>query len=136
MGHVGLMPQSVNGLGGFRAQGKSQAEADQILADAIAIANAGAFSIVVEGTYEAVARHITEQVEVPTIGIGASPACDGQVLVTEDLLGLTGGQAPKFVKRFAELDRIIGGAAKSYAEEVRARTFPSAEQCYGSKKSK
>ena len=136
MGHVGLMPQSVNGLGGFRAQGKTQAEMEQILADAIAVAEAGAFSMVVEGTYESVARQVTERVTIPTIGIGASPACDGQVLVTEDLLGLTGGQAPKFVKKYAELDRIVGGAVKSYAEEVRARTFPSAEQCYGSKKPK
>ncbi len=131
MGHVGLMPQSVNGLGGFRAQGRTQAEETRILADAVAVADAGAFSLVVEGTFEAVARQVTERVAIPTIGIGASPACDGQVLVTEDMLGLSGGTLPKFVKRFADLNVAVEAAVKSYATDVRARTFPGPEQCYG-----
>ncbi len=136
MGHVGLMPQSVNVIGGFRAQGKTSDEEARILDDAVAVAQAGAFSIVVEGTFEAVARRVTEQVSVPTIGIGASPACDGQVLVTEDMLGLAGGHVPRFVKRFANLDEEVSRAVASYAVEVRARTFPAAAQCYGAKAEK
>ena len=103
MGHVGLQPQSVNALGGFRAQGRSEPRPTRVVADAHAIAEAGAFAIVVEGTVEPVARSITEKVPVPTIGIGASPACDGQILVTEDILGLFGEFTPRFVKRYAEL---------------------------------
>jgi len=136
MGHVGLMPQSVNGLGGFRAQGKSADEETRILEDAKAVAEAGAFAMVVEGTVEPVARLVTAQVAVPTIGIGASPACDGQVLVTEDMLGLAGGHAPKFVKRFADLDRVVGQAVETYASAVRSRTFPGSEQCYEGRKRK
>ena len=131
MGHVGLMPQSVNGLGGFRAQGKTPDEEQRILDDAVAIAAAGAFAVVVEGTVEAVARQVTARINVPTIGIGASPACDGQVLVTEDMLGLAGDHVPKFVKRFANLDDKVDKAVKAYADEVRARTFPTAAHCYG-----
>ncbi len=131
LGHVGLLPQSVHTAGGFRSHGKDQAEAESILADARAVAAAGAFAIVVEGTVEPLARRITEAVEVPTIGIGASPACDGQILVTEDLVGLFDRFTPKFVKRYAELGKGISEAARSYSEDVRARRFPGPEHCFG-----
>ena len=131
LGHIGLQPQSVNVLGGFRAQGRNEAEADRVMADARAIAKAGAFAIVIEGTNEPVARRVTEAISVPTIGIGASPACDGQILVTEDIVGLTDGHKPRFVKRYAELNQAIAVAAQAYADEVRARTFPGPEHCYG-----
>lgn len=131
LGHVGLMPQSVNALGGFSARGRSVAEGERIALDAEAIAAAGAFAIVVEGTVEAVARAVTARVAVPTIGIGASPACDGQILVTEDMLGLPVGFTPKFVKRYAELAADIEAAVARYAGDVRARRFPGPEHCYG-----
>jgi len=134
LGHVGLTPQSVNSLGGFKAQGRDDEAAARILEDAKAIADAGAFAIVVEGVTEALGRQITEAVSVPTIGIGASPACDGQILVTEDIVGLFGDFKPKFVKRYAELAPAVSEAAAQYAEEVRARTFPSDEFCFGVKK--
>ena len=134
MGHVGLMPQSVNTYGGFRVQGKETAAARQVIDDARAVADAGAFSIVVEGVMEPVAREITDVVPVPTIGIGASPECDGQVLVSEDLLGLFSDFTPKFVKRYAELGDEIGKAAAAYAADVRARRFPAAEHCFGAPK--
>ncbi|MEE2722176.1 MAG: 3-methyl-2-oxobutanoate hydroxymethyltransferase [Pseudomonadota bacterium] len=134
MGHVGLMPQSVNTYGGFRVQGKETAAARQVIDDARAVADAGAFSIVVEGVMEPVAREITDVVPVPTIGIGASPECDGQVLVSEDLLGLFSDFTPKFVKRYAELGAEIGKAAAAYAADVRARRFPAAEHCFGAPK--
>ncbi|HXP12440.1 MAG TPA: 3-methyl-2-oxobutanoate hydroxymethyltransferase [Stellaceae bacterium] len=131
LAHIGLQPQSVNVIGGFRAQGRNEAEAARVLADARAVAQAGCFAIVIEGTSEPVARRATEAVHVPTIGIGASPACDGQILVTEDLLGLSGMQPPRFVKRYAELGPMVTAAATAYAEEVRARRFPGPEHCYG-----
>ena len=131
MGHVGLMPQSVNTYGGFRVQGKETAVARQVIDDACAVSDAGAFSIVVEGVMEPVAREITNVVLVPTIGIGASAECDGQVLVTEDLLGLFSEFTPKFVKRYAELGEQVSIAAAAYAEDVRARRFPAAEHCFG-----
>ena len=131
MGHVGLTPQSVNAFGGFKAQGRDEAAADRICNDARAIAEAGAFAIVVEGVPEPLGRRITEEISVPTIGIGASPACDGQVLVTEDILGLFGDFKPKFVKRYTELTPTVEEAARRYAAEVRAREFPSAEYCFG-----
>lgn len=133
MGHVGLVPQSVHSLGGFRARGREEAQAEAILADARAVAEAGAFSIVLEGMVEPLARSITEAVDVPTIGIGASPACDGQVLVTDDLVGLFGDFTPKFVKRYAELGDAIGEAAAAYAADVRARRFPGPEHCFGAR---
>lgn len=135
LGHVGLEPQSVKALGGFRAQGREPADAERILKDGAAIARAGAFAIVVEGTVEPVARTLTETIPVPTIGIGASPACDGQILVTEDILGLSGGMAPSFVKRYAALDEAVAAAATGYAEDVRARRFPTAEHCFGVRRS-
>ncbi|WP_353858975.1 3-methyl-2-oxobutanoate hydroxymethyltransferase [Azospirillum formosense] len=134
MGHVGLLPQSVNALGGYKAVGRDPEAAERIRADARAIAEAGAFSLVIEGTMESLARQITEDVTVPTIGIGASPACDGQVLVSDDMFGLFGEFQPKFVKRYAQLGTAIGDAAATYAAEVKARSFPGPEHCFGIKK--
>jgi 3-methyl-2-oxobutanoate hydroxymethyltransferase len=131
LGHVGLQPQSINALGGFRAQGRSEPEAARVIADAHAVAEAGAFGIVVEGTAEPVARRLTDEIAVPTIGIGASPACDGQILVTEDILGLFAEFQPRFVKRYAELAPSVVAAAQTYADDVRARRFPGPEHCYG-----
>ena len=131
LGHIGLQPQSVHAIGGFRAQGKSAEEAAAILADAQAVAAAGAFAVVVEGTTEPLARAITAAIDIPTIGIGASSACDGQILVTEDLIGLFTEFKPRFVKRYAELGAEIAAAAAAYAEDVRARRFPGAEHVYG-----
>jgi 3-methyl-2-oxobutanoate hydroxymethyltransferase len=133
MGHVGLMPQSVHAAGGFKVQGRDPRQAERVTADAAAIAEAGAFAIVVEGTIEPVARAITEAVPVPTIGIGASPACDGQILVIDDVLGLFAQFTPRFVKRYAELAPLITDAAAEYAADVRARRFPGPEHCFGTK---
>ena len=133
MGHVGLTPQSVNQFGGYGTRGKSKAEARMIIDDAEAVADAGAFAIVIEGTVEPLARAITAKIPVPTIGIGASPACDGQVLVTEDLLGLFSTYTPKFVKRYAELGKAVNRAVATYAADVRARRFPAPEHCVAAK---
>ncbi len=132
MGHVGLTPQAVNVLGGYGARGRTQAEADKIVADATAIADAGCFAMVVEGVVEPIAVAITRAVACPTIGIGASPDCDGQVLVAEDMLGLF-ERTPRFVKRFAAISDVIGEAAATYAAEVRERRFPGPEQTYAAK---
>jgi len=129
LGHIGLKPQSVNALGGYRARGRTDLEAEAIIKDAKAVADAGAFSMVVEGVFEPLARKITEAVSVPTIGIGASPDCDGQVLVIDDLLGIS-GMTPKFVKRYAELGTVIENAVSAFAEEVRERRFPTMDYCY------
>ena len=129
MGHVGLTPQAVNTLGGYGARGRSPAEAAKIVADAIAIAEAGAFALVIEGVVEPIAIDITRAIACPTIGIGASAQCDGQVLVAEDMLGLF-ERVPRFVKRFDDLAGRISAAAEAYATEVRARTFPGTEQIY------
>jgi 3-methyl-2-oxobutanoate hydroxymethyltransferase len=131
MGHVGLMPQSVNAEGGFKVQGRHQQQAERVSADAAAIAEAGAFALVIEGTVEPVARAITQAVPIPTIGIGASAMCDGQILVIDDVLGLFARFKPRFVKRYAELAPLIEAAAQSYAEDVRARRFPGPEHCFG-----
>jgi len=131
LGHIGLTPQYVNSMGGFRAQGKTEDGARRILADAEAVAAAGAFAIVVEGTMEPLAREITKRVPVPTIGIGASPECDGQILVTEDVIGLFDEFTPKFAKRYAEVGTAISEAVASYATDVRARRFPGPEHCFG-----
>jgi 3-methyl-2-oxobutanoate hydroxymethyltransferase len=127
--HVGLTPQAVNILGGYGARGKNEAEARKILGDARAVADAGAFSLVIEGVMESLADELTAAVPIPTIGIGASRNCDGQVLVTEDMLGLF-ERTPRFVKRFADLAGEIGAAAAQYREDVRARAFPTDEQVY------
>lgn len=132
-GHIGLLPQSVNTAGGFRSLGREEKEFAQIIADAHAVAEAGAFATVIEGTVEPLARRITAEIPIPTIGIGASPACDGQILVLEDAVGLFSDFKPKFVKRYAELGQSIEASAKAYAAEVRARTFPTLDHCFGSK---
>ncbi len=133
MGHVGLLPQSIRQMGGFKIQGRDDEGAQRVMEDAKAVAEAGAFSIVIEGTVEPVARAITEAVTVPTIGIGASPACDGQVLVINDVLGLT-EKPPRFAKAYAALGPVITAAVKLYAEDVRARRFPDLDHCYNDKK--
>ncbi|MDI7863812.1 3-methyl-2-oxobutanoate hydroxymethyltransferase [Rhizobiaceae bacterium n13] len=129
-GHIGLMPQLVNAIGGYRSVGRSDTEADKIRRDATAIGEAGAFAIVVEGTVEPLAREITAALSIPTIGIGASPACDGQILVSDDMLGLFNDFKPRFVKHFAELAPLISQAAEDYANEVKARTFPGPEHTF------
>jgi 3-methyl-2-oxobutanoate hydroxymethyltransferase len=132
IGHVGLTPQAVNALGGYGARGRSEAEAAKILADAKAVAEAGCFLLVVEGVLEEIAAEVTRAVACPTIGIGASLACDGQVLVTEDMLGLF-ERTPRFVKRYDDLAGRIEAAASSFAAEVRSRAFPTEEQLYRAK---
>lgn len=134
MGHVGMTPQSVNSFGGYKAQGRSDEAAEKVAADAHAVADAGAFAMVIESTVEPVARDITAQVSVPTIGIGASPACDGQIIVAEDILGIFQDFTPKFVKHYADLGPYITAAVETYAADVRARRFPGPEHCYGVKK--
>ena len=133
MGHIGLTPQSINTLGSFRAQGREESGWQPIENDARAVAQAGAFSVVVEAVAEPLARKITETIDIPTIGIGASRACDGQVLVLEDMLGLS-PRPPKFVRRYGDLGPMIEAAVKSYADDVRARAFPGPEHVYGMKK--
>jgi 3-methyl-2-oxobutanoate hydroxymethyltransferase len=129
MGHVGLTPQSINALGSFRARGRDESEWAPFLADARAVAEAGAFSLVIEAVAEPLARRITEEIPIPTIGIGASPACDGQILVLEDMLGLS-PRVPKFVKRYGELAGHIEAAVKAYATDVRERKFPASAHVY------
>ncbi|MBL8648345.1 MAG: 3-methyl-2-oxobutanoate hydroxymethyltransferase [Sphingosinicella sp.] len=129
MAHVGLTPQAVNILGGYGVRGKSDVEARSIVADATAMADAGAFSIVIEGVMEPIAIEITQKVACPTIGIGASAQCDGQVLVTEDMLGLF-ERTPKFVKRYGAMSKVVADAVKDYAADVRARTFPTEDNLY------
>jgi 3-methyl-2-oxobutanoate hydroxymethyltransferase len=135
MGHVGLTPQAINTLGSFRAQGRDQDDWGPIEADARAVAEAGAFSVVLEAMAEPLARRITAEVAIPTIGIGASVTCDGQILVLEDMLGLS-PRVPKFVKRFGDLGPSIERAVKSYAEDVRARHFPEPDHVYPMRKAK
>lgn len=130
MGHLGLTPQSVHAMGGFRVQGKTEAQAARILADAKALEEAGAFSVVLEGMPSALATRITKALRVPTIGIGAGPGTDGQVLVFHDAFGLTQGKTPKFVKRYANLADDIARAATRYAEDVRTGAFPGPEHEY------
>src|SRR5579864_4508033 len=130
MAHVGLTPQAINTIGSFRAQGRETAEAARIEQDAIAVAQAGAFAVVVEAVAEPLARRITARIDIPTIGIGASAACDGQVLVLEDMLGLS-ARVPRFVKRYANLAGEVDKAVASYANDVRARSFPGPEHVYG-----
>ena len=130
MGHLGLTPQSVHTMGGFKVQGKTEAQAARILADAKALQDAGAFSIVLEGVPSQLAARVTNALRIPTIGIGAGPATDAQVLVLHDMLGLTTGKAAKFVKRYANLAEEITRAATSYADEVREGKFPGPEHEY------
>ena len=132
MAHVGLTPQAVNQLGGYGARGREGAEAERILRDARAVADAGCFAMVVEGVVEPLAAEITAAVGCPTIGIGASARCDGQVLVAEDMLGLF-ERVPRFVARYEDMAGMISGAASRFAADVRARAFPTAEQTYATK---
>ncbi|MEM8825621.1 MAG: 3-methyl-2-oxobutanoate hydroxymethyltransferase [Pseudomonadota bacterium] len=130
--HVGLTPQAVNALGGYGARGRSDEEYEKIAEDARAVAGAGAFALVIEGVVEPLARAITADIDIPTIGIGASAACDGQVLVAEDMLGLF-ERTPRFVMRFDDLATRISEAAGAYAAAVRDRSFPTEDQLYGVK---
>lgn len=134
MGHIGLMPQQVHTAGGYRSVGHSVGEAEKIRRDAAAVGQAGAFAIVVEGTAETLAREITSTAEMPTIGIGASAACDGQILVSDDMLGLFSDFTPRFVKRYDELGKRIDAAVEAYAGEVRSRAFPAEQHTFKKKR--
>jgi 3-methyl-2-oxobutanoate hydroxymethyltransferase len=133
MGHIGLTPQAINTIGSFRAQGREEKDWGPIEDDARAVADAGAFSVVIEAVAEPLGARITAAIPIPTIGIGASPACDGQILVLEDMLGLS-PRVPKFVKRYGELGPSIDAAVEGYAADVRARAFPGPDHVYGMKK--
>lgn len=132
MAHIGLTPQSVNTLGGFKAQGRAKAEWAAIEEDARAVADAGAFAVVLEALAEPLAAKLTEAVAIPTIGIGASAVCDGQILVIDDMLGMT-ARVPKFVKRYGEVGEVIRGALETYRDEVRERKFPGSAHTYAVK---
>eukprot|EP01037_Dinobryon_pediforme_P006315 gene6315-6387_t len=134
MAHIGLTPQSINVLGSFRAQGRDESSWAKFVDDAKAVSEAGAFAVVVEAVAEPLAARITQEISAPTIGIGASAACDGQILVLEDMLGLS-ERVPKFVKKYGAIGEQIKGAIEDYAREVRARTFPAPEHTYSVKKS-
>lgn len=127
--HIGLRPQAVRATGGYRIVGKTDEECDMLRADADAVVNAGAFAVVLEGVVERLARELTERIAIPTIGIGASADCDGQILVTEDMLGMF-DRTPKFVRRYAQLRETIDGAVAEYADTVRKRQFPSQDEVY------
>ncbi len=133
MDQVGLAPQAVNVLGGYAARGRSDTGAEKIVGDAKALAEAGAFAIVLEGVLEPIAIEATQAVACPTIGIGASAQCDGQVLVTEDMLGMF-DRVPRFVKKYADIAGVIEQTVVQYAEEVRARSFPTEDQTYQPKR--
>jgi 3-methyl-2-oxobutanoate hydroxymethyltransferase len=128
MGHLGLLPQHVHQLGGFRQQARLEADAEQLLADAQALEEAGAFAVVLESIPASVAAAVTADLQIPTIGIGAGPDCDGQVLVSYDMLGLSQDGVPPFVRRYADLGALTTAAARAYAEDVRAGRFPAASQ--------
>ena len=130
MGHVGLTPQSVNAMGGYRGQGKTERAAEQLLRDARAVEAAGAFSIVLEGIPRELATEITKSVRIPTIGIGAGPDCDGQILVLHDLLGLTFQEPPKFARRYANVGEVISQAVREYCADVQGGSFPSDAESY------
>jgi 3-methyl-2-oxobutanoate hydroxymethyltransferase len=130
MGHVGLTPQAVHRMGGFRVQGRSAGERARVLADAEAVQEAGAFAVVLEGMPPDLAAEITRKLEIPTIGIGAGPHCDAQVLVWQDMAGLRGGRAPRFVKKYADLRGDLKDAASAYAAEVASGAFPAAEHSF------
>ena len=130
MGHIGLTPQSINALGGYRVQGKTVDAAELLLRDARAVEAAGAFGVVLEAVPRELAAQITRELRIPTIGIGAGPDCDGQVLVIHDLVGLTFGKTPKFARQYANIGQIISKAAREYCEDVRGGTFPSDGESY------
>jgi 3-methyl-2-oxobutanoate hydroxymethyltransferase len=130
MGHIGLTPQSVHAFGGYKIQGREQARRAAVLRDALAVEDAGAFAVVLEGMPQDLAKEITERLAIPTIGIGAGVHCDGQVLVIHDMLGFFDDFTPKFVKRFADLKTAMSGAVKDYLGEVKAQRFPAAEHSF------
>ncbi|TIS99550.1 3-methyl-2-oxobutanoate hydroxymethyltransferase [Mesorhizobium sp.] len=130
MGHIGLQPQSVESDGGYRIKGRTEENVAALYRDADAVEKAGAFSVVIEGTVETVAADLTRHIPIPTIGIGASGDCDGQILVIDDMVGLTVDRVPKFVKQYADLRSVISRAAASYAAEVRSRTFPGPDHVF------
>ena len=130
MGHVGLTPQSLNALGGFKVQGKTPAAAEQLVRDARAVEAAGAFAIVLEGIPRELASQITQDLRIPTIGIGAGPDCDGQILVLSDLLGLTFNPPPKFARQYARLGELVTSAVREYCSDVRGGKFPSEDESY------
>jgi len=134
MAHIGLRPQAVNTFGGYKVQGRDEASRAQVLADARAVSDAGAFSVVIEKTAEDISREITGAIPIPTIGIGASMACDGQILVVDDILGIFTDFRPKFAKPYAELGQAAGEAIRAYAADVRARRFPGPEHVFLAKK--
>jgi 3-methyl-2-oxobutanoate hydroxymethyltransferase len=129
MGHIGLTPQSVNTLGGYRVQGRGEA-GDRLLDDALALQEAGAFGLVLELVPSDLAERVTKELTIPTVGIGAGPGCDAQVLVWTDMAGLTPGPGPKFLKKYADLRTVLSEAASAYADDVRAGTYPAAEHGY------
>ena len=129
MAHIGLTPQSVHGIGGYRVQGRGD-QADLLIQDALAIAEAGAFAVVLELVPADLAKRVTDEISIPTIGIGAGPHCDAQVMVWTDMAGLTPGAGPKFVKKYADLRTILGEAARAYADDVREGRYPAEEHSY------
>ncbi len=130
MGHIGLTPQSVHRMGGHKVQGRRPGEQDRLVEDALAVEEAGAFAVVLEGIPRELAADITRKLSIPTIGIGAGPECDGQILVLHDVLGLTEGRSPKFAKRYADLHGIVSAALRSYVEEVRGGLFPTEDHSF------
>lgn len=131
MAHIGLRPQHANVMGGFKAQARTEQTTELLIKEALAYQQAGAFSLLVEGVFEAAARRVTEAVAIPTIGIGASPACDGQVLVTEDMLGLFTDFTPKFAKQYVNLSSTIAKVFAEFETDVRSGKFPADEHCFG-----
>lgn len=131
LAHIGLMPQYVNTMGGFKAQGLSEEAANRIFNDAIAQEQAGAWGVVIEGTAEPLARRITQSLKIPTIGIGASPECDGQVLVAEDIFNLSGSRIPKFAQQFSDVQAAIRQGVEAYSSQVRDGSFPTLNHCFG-----
>jgi len=131
MGHLGLLPQSVHAMGGFRVQGRDEVSAERLIRDARALAEAGAYAVVLEGIPAELGKRLTESVDIPTIGIGAGPHCDGQVLVCYDFLGMYSEVRPKFVKRFAELGQAVIEATQAYVAEVQSGAFPGHEHSFG-----
>lgn len=136
MGHIGLQPQSVEKDGGYKIKGRTPENVAALMRDADAVEKAGAFSLVIEGTVETVAADLTRRIAIPTIGIGASSDCDGQILVIDDMIGLTVDRVPKFVKEYADLRSVVANAAKRYAAEVRSRTFPGPSHVFSAKTGK
>ncbi|MDO8445802.1 MAG: 3-methyl-2-oxobutanoate hydroxymethyltransferase [Deltaproteobacteria bacterium] len=129
MGHIGLTPQSIHRMGGYRIQGRKEGQVEALLADALAVQEAGAFAVVLEGVPAALAEKITREIRIPTIGIGAGPHCSGQVLVIHDLLGLSGRKL-KFARQYADLEKVISEAVENYLGDVRSGSFPSAEESF------